>query len=97
MLKDLTYTHIHKIKMNAIYIDPPYDTGAKGWTYNTDCGEKDDQYLHRHLLVMMDQCVLVARKFRTDPLSKIYGAKPARNAITTFALAHTRNVRTTTR
>ncbi|MDP2266884.1 MAG: hypothetical protein Q8J70_10065, partial [Thiobacillus sp.] len=32
VLKALTYTH--RGKVDAIYIDPPYNTGAKDWKYN---------------------------------------------------------------
>ena len=34
VLKALTYTH--RGKVDAIYIDPPYNTGAKDWKYNND-------------------------------------------------------------
>lgn len=33
-LEMLTYTHRHSI--DAIYIDPPYNTGAKDWKYNNN-------------------------------------------------------------
>ena len=34
VLEALTFTHRGKI--DAIYIDPPYNTGAKDWKYNND-------------------------------------------------------------
>lgn len=34
VLKALTYTH--RGKVDAIYIDPPYNSGAKDWKYNND-------------------------------------------------------------
>ena len=34
VLEALTYTHRGKI--DAIYIDPPYNTGARDWKYNND-------------------------------------------------------------
>lgn len=40
VLKALTYSHRGKI--DAIYIDPPYNTGAKDWKYNNDYVESDD-------------------------------------------------------
>ena len=43
-LKALTYTHRGKI--DAIYIDPPYNTGAKDWKYNNDYVESEDLYRH---------------------------------------------------
>ncbi len=42
VLKALTYTH--RGKVDAIYIDPPYNTGAKDWKYNNDYVEGDDLY-----------------------------------------------------
>ena len=52
-LEALTYTHRGKI--DAIYIDPPYNTGAKDWKYNNDYVEGEDIYRHskwlRRLLV----------------------------------------------
>ena len=44
ILKALTYTH--RGKVDAIYIDPPYNTGAKDWKYNNDYVEGDDLYRH---------------------------------------------------
>ena len=44
VLKALTYTH--RGKVDAIYIDPPYNTGAKDWKYNNDYVEKEDLYRH---------------------------------------------------
>ena len=38
VLKALTWTH--RGKVDAIYIDPPYNTGAKDWKYNNDSTSK---------------------------------------------------------
>jgi adenine-specific DNA-methyltransferase len=59
VLKALTYTH--RGKVDAIYIDPPYNTGAKDWKYNNDYVEDDDQYRHSKWLAMMERRLLVAR------------------------------------
>lgn len=59
VLKALTYTH--RGKMDAIYIDPPYNTGAKDWKYNNDYVEADDQYRHSKWLAMMERRLLVAK------------------------------------
>jgi adenine-specific DNA-methyltransferase len=45
VLKALTYTH--RGKVDAIYIDPPYNSGARDWKYNNDFVEADDLYRHR--------------------------------------------------
>jgi adenine-specific DNA-methyltransferase len=59
VLKALTYTH--RGKVDAIYIDPPYNTGAKDWKYNNDYVESDDQYRHSKWLAMMERRLLVAK------------------------------------
>jgi len=58
-LKALTWTHRGKI--DAIYIDPPYNTGAKDWKYNNDYVEEDDHYKHSKWLAMMERRLLVAK------------------------------------
>ena len=60
VLKALTYTH--RGKVDAIYIDPPYNTGAKDWKYNNDYVEKDDLYRHSKWLAMMERRLLTAKE-----------------------------------
>jgi adenine-specific DNA-methyltransferase len=60
VLKALTFTH--RGKVDAIYIDPPYNTGAKDWKYNNDYVEKDDLYRHSKWLAMMERRLLIARE-----------------------------------
>lgn len=60
VLKALTYTH--RGKVDAIYIDPPYNTGAKDWKYNNDYVEVDDLYRHSKWLAMMERRLLVAKE-----------------------------------
>lgn len=57
-LEALTYTHRGKI--DAIYIDPPYNTGARDWKYNNDYVEADDHYRHSKWLAMIERRLLVA-------------------------------------
>ena len=52
-LETLTFTH--RGKMDVIYIDPPYNTGAKDWKYNNDYVEADDLYRHSKWLAMMER------------------------------------------
>ncbi len=58
-LKALTYTH--RGKVDVIYIDPPYNTGARDWKYNNDYVEAEDLYRHSKWLAMMERRLLVAR------------------------------------
>lgn len=39
--------------IDVIYIDPPYNTGAKDWKYNNDFVDKNDGYRHSKWLSMM--------------------------------------------
>ncbi len=58
-LEALTYTH--RGKVDVIYIDPPYNTGAKDWKYNNDYVEGDDLYRHSKWLAFMERRLKVAR------------------------------------
>lgn len=40
-------------KVDCIYIDPPYNTGARDWKYNNDYVDKNDQWQHSKWLSMM--------------------------------------------
>lgn len=59
VLEALTYTHRGKI--DAIYIDPPYNSGATDWKYNNAYVEKDDLYRHSKWLAMMERRLVVAK------------------------------------
>jgi adenine-specific DNA-methyltransferase len=56
----LTYTHRDKI--DAIYIDPPYNTGARDWKYNNNYVEGDDDYRHSKWLAFMERRLEIARE-----------------------------------
>lgn len=68
VLKALTYTH--RGKVDAIYIDPPYNSGAKDWKYNNDYVEAEDLYRHSKWLAMMERRLLVAREL-LNPYSSV--------------------------
>jgi adenine-specific DNA-methyltransferase len=59
-LQTLLFTH--RGKVDAIYIDPPYNTGAKDWKYNNDYVEGDDLYRHSKWLAMMERRLLLAKE-----------------------------------
>ena len=52
-LEALSYTHRGKI--DVIYIDPPYNSGATDWKYNNDYVAKDDLYRHSKWLAFMER------------------------------------------
>src|SRR5665648_227854 len=59
-LSVLNYTH--KGKIDVIYIDPPYNTGAKDWKYNNDYVDSADAYRHSKWLSMMQKRLKIAKK-----------------------------------
>lgn len=59
-LQTLLFTH--RGKVDCIYIDPPYNTGAKDWKYNNDYVEGDDLYRHSKWLAFMERRLLLAKE-----------------------------------
>ncbi|GAB3859402.1 hypothetical protein GCM10028801_20750 [Nocardioides maradonensis] len=59
-LEALLYTHEGKV--DAIYIDPPYNTGAKDWKYNNDYVDGDDAYRHSKWLAFMERRLKLAKR-----------------------------------
>ena len=51
----------HRGKVDCIYIDPPYNTGAKDWKYNNDYVDGNDVYRHSKWLSMMKNRLLIAK------------------------------------
>ena len=60
VLEALVYTHQGNV--DAIYIDPPYNSGAKDWKYNNDYVEAEDLYRHSKWLAFMERRLKLARK-----------------------------------
>jgi len=58
-LEALTFTH--RGKVDVIYIDPPYNTGAKDWKYNNDYVEEEDLYRHSKWLAFMERRLNIAK------------------------------------
>ncbi|MEU0570316.1 DNA methyltransferase [Nonomuraea sp. NPDC005983] len=59
-LEALLYTHERKI--DVIYIDPPYNSGARDWKYNNDYVDGIDQYRHSKWLAMMERRLRIAKR-----------------------------------
>ncbi|MFP3460082.1 DNA methyltransferase [Arthrobacter globiformis] len=49
-------------KVDVIYLDPPYNTGAKDWKYNNDYVDKKDQYRHSKWLSFIEKRLVLARR-----------------------------------
>lgn len=58
-LEALQFTHAGKV--DCIYIDPPYNTGARDWKYNNDYVDGDDAYRHSKWLAFMKRRLLLAK------------------------------------
>jgi adenine-specific DNA-methyltransferase len=58
-LSILNYTHQNSIDL--IYIDPPYNTGAKNWVYNNKFVDDTDSYRHSKWLSMMNKRLKLAK------------------------------------
>lgn len=53
--------YLYAGKVDCIYIDPPYNTGAKDWKYNNDYVDGADAYRHSKWLSMMQKRLKIAR------------------------------------
>lgn len=51
----------HRAKVDCIYIDPPYNTGAKDWKYNNDYVDGNDLYRHSKWLSLMKNRLMLAK------------------------------------
>lgn len=49
-------------KVDCIYIDPPYNTGARDWKYNNDYVGADDAYRHSKWLAFMERRLKLAKQ-----------------------------------
>lgn len=54
--------YLYAGKVDCIYIDPPYNTGARDWKYNNDYVDGNDQYRHSKWLSMMQKRLKIAKK-----------------------------------
>ncbi len=64
VLSVLNFTHQGKI--DFIYIDPPYNTGARDWKYNNDYVEDSDSFRHSKWLSFMDKRLRLAKNLLKD-------------------------------
>ena len=54
--------YLYAGKVDCIYIDPPYNTGARDWKYNNDYVDGTDAYRHSKWLSMMQKRLKMAKK-----------------------------------
>ena len=54
--------YLYAGKVDCIYIDPPYNTGAKDWKYNNDYVDGNDAYRHSKWLSFIQRRLQLAKK-----------------------------------
>ena len=54
--------YLYAGKVDCIYIDPPYNTGAKDWKYNNNYVDSSDAYRHSKWLSFMEKRLKLAKK-----------------------------------
>ena len=59
-LEALQFTHLGKV--DCIYIDPPYNSGARDWKYDNHYVDENDAYRHSKWLAFMERRLLRAKR-----------------------------------
>lgn len=54
--------YLYRDKVDCIYIDPPYNSGARDWKYNNDYVDSADVYRHSKWLSMMEKRLQLAKR-----------------------------------
>lgn len=54
--------YLYAGKVDCIYIDPPYNSGATDWKYNNKYVDENDEYRHSKWLSMMQKRLQIAKK-----------------------------------
>jgi adenine-specific DNA-methyltransferase len=54
--------YLYTGQVDCIYIDPPYNTGARDWKYNNDYVDSNDSWRHSKWLAMMNRRLEIARR-----------------------------------
>jgi adenine-specific DNA-methyltransferase len=54
--------YLYAGQVDCIYIDPPYNTGARDWKYNNDYVDANDRWRHSKWLAMMKRRLRLARR-----------------------------------
>lgn len=59
-LEALRFSHVGRF--DCIYIDPPYNTGARDWKYDNDYVDAEDAYRHSKWLAFMERRLRLAKE-----------------------------------
>ncbi|HSH59785.1 MAG TPA: DNA methyltransferase [Acidimicrobiales bacterium] len=60
VLEAMQFTHAGKV--DCIYIDPPYNTGARDWKYDNNYVDDTDAYRHSKWLAFIERRLLLAKE-----------------------------------
>jgi adenine-specific DNA-methyltransferase len=58
--------YLYPKQVDCIYIDPPYNTGARDWKYNNDYVDSTDSWRHSKWLSMMQKRLKIAKRILAD-------------------------------
>lgn len=58
--------YLYACKVDCIYIDPPYNTGARDWKYNDNYVDAADTFRHSKWLSMMERRLKLAKELLSD-------------------------------
>ena len=56
------FNYAYEGQVDAIYIDPPYNTGARDWKYNNDYVDDNDRFRHSKWLSFMEKRLQLAKR-----------------------------------
>lgn len=54
--------HLYEGQVDCLYLDPPYNTGARDWTYNNDYVDSSDSFRHSKWLSFMEKRLHLAKR-----------------------------------
>ncbi len=54
--------YLYEGQVDCLYLDPPYNTGARDWTYNNRFVDSNDSYRHSKWLSFMDKRLSLAKR-----------------------------------
>lgn len=61
-----TLLYLHEGKVDCIYIDPPYNTGARDWKYNNNYVDDQDTWRHSKWLSFIEKRLILAKRLLKD-------------------------------
>jgi adenine-specific DNA-methyltransferase len=62
--------YLYAGQVDCIYIDPPYNTGARDWKYNNDYVDSNDGWRHSKWLAFMERRLEIAKRL-LNPIASV--------------------------